>query len=97
MYRYLIFWFLLILDKAFLSPASDTVEPTILNATNTSLTIRLPLAKTNLTWYGITSPTPTYLVYYAEVNDRKNSSDLKYRILVRLELVVFVFSQDVLF
>uniref|UniRef100_G1RSK1 Tyrosine-protein kinase receptor n=1 Tax=Nomascus leucogenys TaxID=61853 RepID=G1RSK1_NOMLE len=68
-------------DKAFLSLASDTVEPTILNATNTSLTIRLPLAKTNLTWYGITSPTPTYLIYYAEVNDRKNSSDLKYRIL----------------
>ncbi|XP_011857747.1 PREDICTED: proto-oncogene tyrosine-protein kinase ROS [Mandrillus leucophaeus] len=68
-------------DKAFLSLASDTVEPTILNATNTSLTIRLPLAKTTLTWYGITSPTPTYLVCYAEVNDRKNNSDLKYRIL----------------
>nr|XP_012315817.1 proto-oncogene tyrosine-protein kinase ROS [Aotus nancymaae] len=68
-------------DKLFLSLALDTVEPTILNTTNASLTIRLPLAKTNLTSYGITSPTPTYLVCYAEVNDRKNSSDLKYRIL----------------
>uniref|UniRef100_A0A8C9DT16 Tyrosine-protein kinase receptor n=1 Tax=Prolemur simus TaxID=1328070 RepID=A0A8C9DT16_PROSS len=68
-------------DKAFLSLASDTEEPTILNATNSSLTIKLPLAKTDLTGYGITSPTPTYLVYYTEVNGKKNSSDLKYRIL----------------
>jgi hypothetical protein len=46
--------------------------------------------------YGITSPTPTYLVYYTEVNGRINSTDLKFRMLVRLELEVFVFSQDVL-
>ncbi|XP_069344443.1 proto-oncogene tyrosine-protein kinase ROS isoform X3 [Eulemur rufifrons] len=68
-------------DKAFLSLASDTEEPTILNATNISLTIKLPLAKTNLTGYGITRPTPTYVVYYTEVNGKRNSSGLKYRIL----------------
>ncbi|KAJ8779777.1 hypothetical protein J1605_012264 [Eschrichtius robustus] len=68
-------------DRAFLSLASDIAEPTILNATNTSLTIRLPPAQTNLTWDGITSPTPTYLLYYKEVNDRKNSSELKDRML----------------
>ncbi|XP_008582044.1 PREDICTED: proto-oncogene tyrosine-protein kinase ROS isoform X1 [Galeopterus variegatus] len=68
-------------DKAFLSVAADIAQPAILNATNTSLTLRLPPAKTNLTWYGITSPTPTYLVYYTGFNGRKNSSDLKYRML----------------
>ncbi|XP_064342815.1 proto-oncogene tyrosine-protein kinase ROS isoform X2 [Camelus dromedarius] len=68
-------------DRAFLSLASDIAEPTILNATNTSLTIRLPPARTNLTWYGITSPTPTYLVYYKEVNGRKDSSELEDRML----------------
>uniref|UniRef100_A0A8C5UUN3 Tyrosine-protein kinase receptor n=1 Tax=Microcebus murinus TaxID=30608 RepID=A0A8C5UUN3_MICMU len=68
-------------DKALLSLASDIEEPTILNATNISLTIKLPLAKTNLTGYGITSPTPTYLVYYTEVNGKRNSSNLKYRML----------------
>ncbi|XP_023396034.2 proto-oncogene tyrosine-protein kinase ROS isoform X1 [Loxodonta africana] len=68
-------------DEAFLSLASNIEEPTILKVTNTSLTIRLPAAKTNLTSYGITSPTPTYLVYCREVNGRKNSSDQKYRML----------------
>ncbi|XP_051711345.2 proto-oncogene tyrosine-protein kinase ROS isoform X1 [Oryctolagus cuniculus] len=68
-------------DKAFLSLSLDIEEPTILNATNTSITIRLPPAKTNLTWYGITSPTPTYMVYYTEVKDEKNSSGWKYRML----------------
>ncbi|XP_053447517.1 proto-oncogene tyrosine-protein kinase ROS isoform X2 [Nycticebus coucang] len=66
-------------DKAFLSLASEIAEPTILSATNTSLIIKLPPAKTNLTGYGITSPTATYLVYYTEVNGGKNSSDSKYR------------------
>ncbi|XP_006840039.1 PREDICTED: proto-oncogene tyrosine-protein kinase ROS [Chrysochloris asiatica] len=68
-------------DKAFLSLALYIEEPAILNVTNTSLTIRLPAAKTNSTWYGVTSPTPTYLVYYREVNYRTNSSDQKYRML----------------
>ncbi|XP_048649912.1 proto-oncogene tyrosine-protein kinase ROS isoform X1 [Marmota marmota marmota] len=77
-------------DKAFLSIASDISGPTILNATNTSLTIRLPPAKTNLTWYGITSPTPTYLVYYTEVNGRKNSSDLVYKMLESQENIAVI-------
>ncbi|KAM6185672.1 proto-oncogene tyrosine-protein kinase ROS isoform 2-T2 [Rhynchocyon petersi] len=68
-------------DKAFLSLASYTEEPAIFNVTNTSVTIRLPAAKANLTWPGITSPTPTYLVNYREVNDRNNSSEQKYRML----------------
>ncbi|XP_077018856.1 proto-oncogene tyrosine-protein kinase ROS isoform X2 [Tamandua tetradactyla] len=63
-------------DKAFLSPVSDTEELTILNATNTSLTIGLPPVQTNLTRFGITSPTPTYLVYYRGGSGRTNSSDL---------------------
>ncbi|XP_006157931.1 proto-oncogene tyrosine-protein kinase ROS isoform X2 [Tupaia chinensis] len=62
-------------DKAFLSLASTIGEPALLNATNSSLTIRLPPATTNLTWNSITSPTPTYLVCYTAVNGRKNSSD----------------------
>ncbi|XP_048210595.1 proto-oncogene tyrosine-protein kinase ROS isoform X2 [Perognathus longimembris pacificus] len=68
-------------DKAYLSLASDVGEPIILNATNTSLTIRLPPVKTKLMLPGITSPTPTFLVYYREVNDMTASSDLKYRML----------------
>ncbi|XP_041601028.1 proto-oncogene tyrosine-protein kinase ROS isoform X1 [Vulpes lagopus] len=69
-------------DKALLCLASDTAEPTLLNTTNTSLTIRLPPARTNLTWLnGITPPTPTYLVYYKEVNGRKTSSELKFKML----------------
>ncbi|XP_040821243.1 proto-oncogene tyrosine-protein kinase ROS isoform X2 [Ochotona curzoniae] len=68
-------------DKAFLSLASDIAEPTLLNATNTSITIRLPPAKTKLVLHGITNPTPTYLVYYTEVKDEKNSSELGYRVL----------------
>ncbi|XP_037699238.1 proto-oncogene tyrosine-protein kinase ROS isoform X2 [Choloepus didactylus] len=76
-------------DKAFLSPASDAEEPTILNATNTSLTIELPPVRTKLTWSGITSPTPTYLVYYREVNSKKNSSDLKYGMLEFQERIAF--------
>ncbi|XP_047414156.1 proto-oncogene tyrosine-protein kinase ROS isoform X2 [Sciurus carolinensis] len=77
-------------DKEFLSLASDISEPTILNATNTSLTIRLPLAKTNLTWYGITSPTPTYLVYYTEVDGKKNRSDLMYKMLESQESIALI-------
>ncbi|XP_059797330.1 proto-oncogene tyrosine-protein kinase ROS isoform X2 [Balaenoptera ricei] len=77
-------------DRAFLSLASDIAEPTILNATNTSLTIRLPPAQTNLTWDGITSPTPTYLLYYKEVNDRKNSSELKDRMLEFQESIALI-------
>lgn len=87
MYIHLIF-FLVILDKAFLSLASDIAEPTILNTTNTSLTIRLPPTRTKLTCYGLTSPTPTYFVYYKEVNSTEKSSKLKYKMLVRLGLVV---------
>ncbi|KAM9676302.1 proto-oncogene tyrosine-protein kinase ROS isoform 3-T3 [Dama dama] len=68
-------------DRAFLSLASDIAEPTILNTTNTSLTIRLPPTRTKLTWDGITSPTPTYLVYYKEVIDMKNSSELRDKML----------------
>ncbi|XP_072621568.1 proto-oncogene tyrosine-protein kinase ROS isoform X2 [Vulpes vulpes] len=69
-------------DKALLCLASDTAEPTLLNTTNTSLTIRLPPARTNLTWLnGITPPTPTYLVYYKEVNGWKTSSELKFKML----------------
>ncbi|XP_073931842.1 proto-oncogene tyrosine-protein kinase ROS isoform X2 [Castor canadensis] len=77
-------------DKAYLSLASHIAEPTILNATNTSLTIRLPPAKTNLTLYGITSPTPTYLVYYTEVNGRINSTDLKFRMLESQENIALI-------
>lgn len=66
------------------------VEATILNATNTSLTLKFPPAKTNLTWHGITSPTPTYLVYYTEANGTKNYSR-NHRMLVSLELAAFVF------
>uniref|UniRef100_A0A8D2B9G8 Tyrosine-protein kinase receptor n=1 Tax=Sciurus vulgaris TaxID=55149 RepID=A0A8D2B9G8_SCIVU len=77
-------------DKEFLSLASDISEPTILNATNTSLTIRLPPAKTNLTWYGITSPTPTYLVYYTEVDGKKNGSDLMYKMLESQESIALI-------
>ncbi|XP_045017925.1 proto-oncogene tyrosine-protein kinase ROS [Bubalus bubalis] len=68
-------------DRAFLSLASDIAEPTILNTTNTSLTIKLPPARTKLTWDGIMSPTPTYLVYYKEVTDMKNSSELRDKML----------------
>ncbi|XP_014721615.1 proto-oncogene tyrosine-protein kinase ROS isoform X1 [Equus asinus] len=77
-------------DRAFLSLASDIAEPTILNATNTSLTIRLPPARTNLTEYAITSPTPTYLVYYKEVNGRENSLELKYRMLEFQESIALI-------
>nr|XP_019596913.1 PREDICTED: proto-oncogene tyrosine-protein kinase ROS isoform X2 [Rhinolophus sinicus] len=77
-------------DKEFLSLASDIAEPTILNTTNTSLTIRLPPTKTKLTWYGITSPTPTYLVYYKEVNGGKNSSKLEYRMLEFQERIALI-------
>ncbi|EPQ03180.1 Proto-oncogene tyrosine-protein kinase ROS [Myotis brandtii] len=77
-------------DKAFLSLASDIAEPIILNTTNTSLTIRLPSSRTNLTWYGITSPTPTYLVYYKEVNDGKNGSEPKYRMLEFQESIALI-------
>lgn len=66
------------------------VEATILNASNTSLTLKLPPVKTNLTWPGITSSTPTYLVYYTEAN-RTNNHNRKHRMLVSLELVAFVF------
>lgn len=83
--------FLLILDKAFLFLASNIAEPAILNATNTSLTIALPPAKTNRTWKGLAGPTATYLVYYAALDDGTNSSYLEYKILVRLKLVIFVF------
>ncbi|XP_024898204.1 proto-oncogene tyrosine-protein kinase ROS isoform X6 [Pteropus alecto] len=77
-------------DKAFLSLASDIAEPTIVDTTNTSLTIRLPPTRTKLTWYGITSPTPTYLVYYKEVGSRNNSSELKYRMLEFQESIALV-------
>ncbi|XP_036104640.1 proto-oncogene tyrosine-protein kinase ROS isoform X2 [Molossus molossus] len=77
-------------DKAFLSLASDIAEPTILNTTNTSLTIRLPPSRTNRTWHGITSPTPTYLVYYKEVNGEKNSSEPKYRMLEFQESIALI-------
>ncbi|XP_070273639.1 proto-oncogene tyrosine-protein kinase ROS isoform X1 [Myotis yumanensis] len=77
-------------DKAFLSLASDIAEPIILNTTNTSLTIRLPSSRTNLTWYGITNPTPTYLVYYKEVNDGKNGSEPKYRMLEFQESIALI-------
>ncbi|XP_054425844.1 proto-oncogene tyrosine-protein kinase ROS [Pteronotus mesoamericanus] len=77
-------------DKAFLSLASDIAEPTILNTTNTSLTIRLPPSRTNLTWYGITSPTATYLVYYKEVTGGKNSSEQKYRMLEFQESIALI-------
>lgn len=67
-------------DKAYLSLASEWVEATILNASNTSLTLKLPPVKTNLTWHGITSSTPTYLVYYTEAN-RTNNHNRKHRML----------------
>ncbi|XP_055455372.1 proto-oncogene tyrosine-protein kinase ROS isoform X3 [Psammomys obesus] len=67
-------------DKAYLTLASDMVEAIILNATNTSLTLKLPSVKRNLTWHGIISPTPTYLIYYKEAN-RANSSDEKHGML----------------
>ncbi|KAM5284647.1 proto-oncogene tyrosine-protein kinase ROS isoform 2-T3 [Hipposideros larvatus] len=71
-------------------PASDTAEPTIMNTTNTSLTIRLPLTRTKLTGYGITSPTPTYLVYYKEVSSGKNSSKLENGMLECQEHVALI-------
>nr|XP_048281423.1 proto-oncogene tyrosine-protein kinase ROS isoform X3 [Myodes glareolus] len=73
-------------DKAYLSLASDMVETTILNASNTSLTLKLPPVKTNLTWHGITSSTPTYLVYYTEAN-RTNNHNKKHRMLESQENV----------
>ncbi|KAL1770156.1 proto-oncoprotein tyrosine-protein kinase ROS [Sigmodon hispidus] len=76
-------------DKAYLSLASDTVEATILNATNTSLTLKLPPAKTNLTWPGIISPTPTYLIYYTEAN-RINNRNGKHRMLESQENVACI-------
>ncbi|XP_051020218.1 proto-oncogene tyrosine-protein kinase ROS isoform X2 [Acomys russatus] len=76
-------------DKAYLSLTSDMVEATVLNATNTSLTLKLPPVKRNLTWPGITSPTPTYLVYYMEA-DRANSSDRKHGVLESQESVVHI-------
>uniref|UniRef100_G1LGZ2 Tyrosine-protein kinase receptor n=1 Tax=Ailuropoda melanoleuca TaxID=9646 RepID=G1LGZ2_AILME len=77
-------------DKALLRLASDIAEPIILNTTNTSLTIRLPPTRTNLSWPGFTSPTPTYLVYYKEVNGRKTSSELKYKMLEFQDSVVLI-------
>ncbi|XP_066227893.1 proto-oncogene tyrosine-protein kinase ROS isoform X2 [Saccopteryx leptura] len=77
-------------DKAFLSLASDIGEPTILNTTNTSLTISLPLSRTNLTWHGIISPTPTYLVYYREINGGKNSPEPSYRMLEFQESIALI-------
>uniref|UniRef100_A0A8C0RX85 Tyrosine-protein kinase receptor n=1 Tax=Canis lupus familiaris TaxID=9615 RepID=A0A8C0RX85_CANLF len=78
-------------DKALLCLASDTAEPILLNTTNTSLTIRLPPARTNLPWLsGITPPTPTYLVYYKEVNGRKTSPELKYKMLEFQERIVLI-------
>ncbi|XP_013372154.1 PREDICTED: proto-oncogene tyrosine-protein kinase ROS isoform X1 [Chinchilla lanigera] len=77
-------------DKAFLFLASDIAEPAILNATNTSLTIALPLARTNRTWKGLASPTATYLVYYAELHGRTNSSYLKYKILESQERIALI-------
>ncbi|KAI4567256.1 hypothetical protein MJG53_008837 [Ovis ammon polii x Ovis aries] len=77
-------------DRAFLSLASDIAEPTILNTTNTSLTIRLPPARTKLTWDGIMGPTPTYLVYYKEVIDMKNSSELRDKMLEFQESIAFI-------
>ncbi|XP_005363674.1 proto-oncogene tyrosine-protein kinase ROS [Microtus ochrogaster] len=73
-------------DKAYLSLASDVVEATILNASNTSLTLKLPPVKTKLTWHGITSSTPTYLVYYTEAN-RTNNHSRKHRMLESQENV----------
>lgn len=73
-------------DKAYLSVASNMVEASILNATNTSLILKLPPVKTNLTWHGITTPTSTYLVYYMEAN-RANSSDRKHNMLESQENV----------
>ncbi|XP_042795613.1 proto-oncogene tyrosine-protein kinase ROS isoform X2 [Panthera leo] len=77
-------------DKALLCLASDVTEPTILNTTNSSLTIRLPPTRANLTWHSITCPTPTYLVYYQEVNGGKNSSGLKYKMLESQERIAFI-------
>ncbi|XP_034846271.1 proto-oncogene tyrosine-protein kinase ROS isoform X1 [Mirounga leonina] len=77
-------------DKALLHLASDIAEPVIFNTTNTSLTIRLLPTRTNLSWPDITSPTPTYLVYYKEVNDRKTSSELKYKMLEFQERIVLI-------
>ncbi|XP_036024992.1 proto-oncogene tyrosine-protein kinase ROS isoform X3 [Onychomys torridus] len=76
-------------DKAYLSLASEMVEATILNSTNTSLTLRLPPAKTNLTWHGMTRPTPTYLVYYTEANGT-NSYSKKHRMLESQENVACI-------
>nr|XP_004651416.2 proto-oncogene tyrosine-protein kinase ROS [Jaculus jaculus] len=77
-------------DKAYLLLASDIIEPMILNASNTSLTLRLPPVKTNLTWHCITSSTPTYLVYYSEVNGSTHSSGLKYRVLESQENIALI-------
>uniref|UniRef100_A0A8C6RDK4 Proto-oncogene tyrosine-protein kinase ROS n=1 Tax=Nannospalax galili TaxID=1026970 RepID=A0A8C6RDK4_NANGA len=77
-------------DKAYLYLASAIVEPTLLNGTNTSLTLRLPPAKTNLTRHNIFSPTPTYVVYYTEANGSIQSSDRKYRMLESQENIALI-------
>ncbi|XP_063091102.1 proto-oncogene tyrosine-protein kinase ROS isoform X3 [Cavia porcellus] len=71
-------------------PASNIAEPAILNATNTSLTIALPPAKTNRTWKGLAGPTATYLVYYAALDDGTNSSYLEYKILESQERIALI-------
>ncbi|XP_039101958.1 proto-oncogene tyrosine-protein kinase ROS [Hyaena hyaena] len=77
-------------DKALLCLASDTAEPNILNTTNSSLTIRLPPARTKLTRHSFVCPTPTYLVYYKEVNGGKNSSEPKYKMLEFQERIALI-------
>ncbi|XP_023569963.1 proto-oncogene tyrosine-protein kinase ROS [Octodon degus] len=77
-------------DKDFLLLASDTAEPAILGATNTSLAVALPPARTIRMWKGLTGPTATYLVYYAELDGRTNSSYLKYKILESQEKIALI-------
>lgn len=87
-YFFLIFLFSF-LDKRCLIPYTYTEKPTILDATNTSFTLSLPSVTPQQLCPGILQPTPTYLVFLAQMtNNHRNSSyhlsDLQQKTLVRL-------------
>uniref|UniRef100_A0A8B9EBS1 Tyrosine-protein kinase receptor n=1 Tax=Anser cygnoides TaxID=8845 RepID=A0A8B9EBS1_ANSCY len=62
-------------DKCCLIPLLDTEKPSILDTTNTSLTLSLPSVTPQQLCPGISQPTPTYLVFLREMtNNTRNSS-----------------------
>ncbi|XP_040409330.1 proto-oncogene tyrosine-protein kinase ROS [Cygnus olor] len=62
-------------DKCCLIPLLDTEKPSILDTTNTSLTLSLPSVTPQQLCPGISQPTPIYLVFLREMtNNTRNSS-----------------------